>query len=253
VIGDDRAPEGPAELAGLRAEVERAARHYYGSAQQRGIDNRTKQLVVERCLPHLRGPDALELGYVDGLWTERLVERIERLDIVEGAARHVEHARARFGVRPGVRVFHRLFQEFEPDRQYDSIVAGDVIRYLPEPAAFLRRLGGWLRPAGRLIVTVPNSRSFHLRLGALMDLQPTPASANARDREVGNRRAYDRYELRRLLIDAGFEVEALQGCFLKPLSSAQMESWSDELLRGLLQLGDELEDYCWFLVAVGTR
>jgi trans-aconitate methyltransferase len=249
----DRRSEAASELAALRDEVERAAGHYYGTAQQRGIDNRTKRLIVERCVPYLHGPDALELGYVDGLWTEQILERVARLDIVEGANAHVRHAREHFATRSGVRVFHCLFQEFEPDRQYDSIVAGDVIRYLPEPVDFLRRVAGWLRTDGRLIVTVPNSRSFHLRLGALMNLQATPTDATARDREVGNRRSYDRYELRRLLIDAGFVVRALHGCFLKPLSSAQMEGWSDELLRGLLQLGDELEDYCWFVVAVGSR
>ena len=33
-------------------------------------------------------------------------------------------------------------------------------------------------------------------------------------------------------------------------SSEQMEDWPDDLLRAFLEVGDELEDYCWFVYAV---
>jgi trans-aconitate methyltransferase len=237
-------------LDALRAEVERAARHYYHTPLQRGLDNRTKRFVIERCAPHLKGPRVLELGYVDGEWTDVLVARHFQVDVVEGAAAHIEHARVRFARQPAVRVFHTLFQEFEPDRAYDCVVAGDMLRYLPEPAGFLTKVHDWLTGDGVLIATVPNSRSLHRRLGALMGLEPAPSALNQRDQEVGNRRSYDRYEFRALLEECGFAVHALHGCFLKPLSSAQMADWDDSLLRAFLLLGDELEDYCWFLYAI---
>jgi len=244
---------GDSNLDALRAEVERAAKHYYQSPQQRGIDNRTKRFVIERCEPYLKGPRVLELGYVDGEWTDVLLARGFQVDIVEGAAAHVEHARARFGSGHAVRIFHALFQEFEPDCVYDCIVAGDMLRYLPEPAAFLRRASMWLKDDGVLIATLPNSRSLHRRIGSLMGLEPSPWGPNERDREVGNRRGYDRYELRALLQQSGLAVRGLHGCFLKPLSSAQMEGWDDALLRAFLDVGDEIEDYCWFLYAVCAK
>ena len=106
---------------------------------------------------------------------------------------------------------------------------------------------------GRLIATLPNSRSLHRRIGALMNLESTPVQANQRDQEVGNHRGYDRYEFRHLLLEGGLEIEMLRSCFLKPLSSAQMEGFSDQLLRAFLDVGDELEDYCWFLYAICRR
>jgi 2-polyprenyl-3-methyl-5-hydroxy-6-metoxy-1,4-benzoquinol methylase len=241
---------GAENLDALRAEVERAAQHYYHSPQQRGIDNRTKRFVIERCERYLKGPRVLELGYVDGEWTDALLAKKFHVDVVEGAAAHVEHARGRFSGQPSVRIFHKLFQEFEADGAYDCIVAGDMLRYLPEPVAFLRKTRGWLKDDGVLVATLPNSRSLHRRIGAFMGLEPSPTSLNQRDRQVGNRRSYDREEFRMLLEEGGFTVRALHGCFLKPLSSAQMEGWDDKLLRALLRLGDELEDYCWFLYAV---
>ena len=86
-----------------------------------------------------------------------------------------------------------------------------------------------------------------------MGMERTPDEPNARDREVGNQRSYDRYVLRDVVERAGFKIVDLRGCFLKPLSSAQMQDWPDDLLRAFQLIGDELEDYCWFLYALATR
>ena len=238
--------------ADARGEVERAATHYYYTPLQQGIDARTKRFVIERCEPFVRGPRVLDLGYVDGQWTDVALSRGARVDVVEGARRHVEHGRAKYAGRDDVRITHALFQEFVPDCAYDTVIAGDMLRYVPDDVAFLRTVRSWLAPAGQLIVTVPNRRSMHRRVGALAGMERRPDENNVRDTEVGNQRSYDRYALRDVMLSAGFELLELRGCFLKPLSSAQMENWPDTLLRAFLELGNELEDYCWFLYAVGT-
>ena len=231
-------------------EVERASQHYYYTDQQLGIDYRLKGFVIQRCEPFIRGPKVLDLGYVDGSWTDVLLAKGCEIDIVEGATRHVEHARDRYSGDHRVRIYHSLFQEYQQTTRYDTIIAGDMIRYLPDPIAFLKLVFTWLKDDGNLIITVPNSRSMHRRIGALMNLEPLPTELNQRDREVGNQRCYDRYELRHLLLESGFKIDDLRGCFLKPLSSSQMENWSDQLLHAFLDIGDELEDYCWFLYAI---
>lgn len=243
----------PSGVHAIWEEVERAAQHYYHTPLQLGIDRRTKQFIVDRCLPFVRGPRVLDLGYVDGQWADLLLQQGLLVDIVEGASSHVDAARQRYAHNPSVRVFHALFQSFQPDTSYDTIIAGDMVRYLDEPEHFLRLASRWLQDAGHLIVTVPNSRSLHRRIGSLMNLEPAPTRPNARDVEVGNRRSYDRYEFRHLLLNSGLDILALHGCFLKPLSSVQMEHWSDDLLRAFCHLGDELEDYAWFLYAICRR
>ena len=247
------AASSPDPHAEARAEVERGSTHYYYSPLQQGIDARTKRFVVERCESFIRGPRVLDLGYVDGSWTDVVLARGGRVDIVEGALRHVEHGRKRYGATPDVRIFHALFQEFTPDAPYDTVIAGDVLRYVPDDREFLARVGEWLVPSGHLIVTVPNRRSLHRRIGALIGIERNIDEANARDKEVGNRRSYDRYGLRDVVRGAGFDIVELRGCFLKPLSSAQMQEWPDDLLRAFHDVGNELEDYCWFLYALATR
>jgi len=223
---------------------------YYYSQQQMGIDRRTKKLIVDRCAPFIKGEYILDLGYVDGLWTDVLEPKGFNIDIVEGAIEHCEYARKKYHQNTKIKVHHTLFEEYVPTQKYDTIIAGDMIRYLANPIDFLNKIQSWLTDNGILIVTVPNSRSLHRRIGALMNLETTPTSANQRDIEVGNLRSYDRYEFRNLLLSSGYKISALHGCFLKPLSSQQIESWTDDMLNAWLLLGDELEDYAWFLYAI---
>ena len=233
-----------------KEEVERASQYYYYTDQQMGIDYRVKEFIIQRCAPFIRGQKVLDLGYVDDSWTDVILSKGCEVDIVEGATRHVEHARKRYSGNPKVRIYHSLFQEYQPTSYYDTVIAGDMIRYLPAPLSFLKLVTTWLKDDGSLIITVPNSRSMHRRIGTLMNLESLPTELNQRDREVGNKHCYDRYELRQLLLKSGFTIDNLKGCFLKPLSSSQMENWSDQLLRAFLDIGDELEDYCWFLYAI---
>jgi len=238
------------KLSLAQEEVERASQYYYYSDQQLGIDYRVKRYVIQRCEPFIKGPKVLDLGYVDGSWTDVILSKDCEVDIVEGATRHVEHARKQYSGNQKVRIFHSLFQEFQSDIRYDTVIAGDMVRYLSDPLSFLKLLFTWLKNDGNLIITVPNSRSLHRRIGSLMNLEPSPTELNQRDREVGNQRCYDRYELRNLLLESSFRIEDLRGCFLKPLSSSQMKNWSDQLLHAFFEIGDELEDYCWFLYAI---
>lgn len=215
-----------------------------------GIDRRIKDLVIERCLTFLRGPDVLDLGYVDGCWTDRICERGWTVDVVEGADRHVAEARSRYHGQENVRIIQALFESFTADRRYDTIIVGDILCYIHHPAAFLATLGSWLKDDGILVVTVPNGLSLHRRVGTLMGCERHPMDANQRDIEVGNLRSYDRYRLRAELLEAKLSIVELRGCFLKPLSSAQMADWDDRLLKAYLDIGDELEDYAWFLYAI---
>ena len=241
------------ELKKLREEVERASNFYYYSSQQQGIDNKTKRFVIESCEPYFKGNRVLELGYIDGIWTDVILNKGYNIDIVEGAKKQVVHAELKYKNNSKVKVVHQLFQEFTPSYKYNTIVAADILRYIPKPLEFLTNISDWLEDDGHLIVTVPNSRSFHRRIGVLLNMEATPTVQNKRDLEVGNIRSYDRYELRHLLISSGYNVIELHGCFLKPLSSEQMKDWDHSLLRAFFDIGKELEDYCWFIYVICTK
>jgi SAM-dependent methyltransferase len=78
---------------------------------------------------------------------------------LELAADAAERARAR-----GLRVRCTTAEAFVPSRRYAAVTAFDVLEHLPDPAALVERLAGWLLPGGVVAVTVPNLESVSARL-----------------------------------------------------------------------------------------
>jgi SAM-dependent methyltransferase len=235
--------------------VEAAGHCYYYTPGQE-FDDLPKQMVIDESGPFIRPGRMLELGYINKVWTSALLEHgAERVDILEAASNHVEKARLDFAADPRVHVHHTLFEDYHPQELYDTIVMQGVIKHLPNDVAFLKVARGWLKPEGVVVAGTPNCRSLHRRLGAFMGLESAPDRHNRRDREVFNVRLYDRYSWRALFIEAGYEVIALKGIFLKILSTSQMMHIAtvqdmSKLMIGLRQLGEELQDYAWYILLV---
>ena len=47
---------------------------------------------------------------------------------------------------------------------YDLVVLADVLEHLPDPDAALRRATGWCKPAGAILISVPNVAHWRARL-----------------------------------------------------------------------------------------
>lgn len=84
-------------------------------------------------------------------------------------------------------------QELEAyERSADVAVCSEVLEHVDDPASFVRALGTYLKPGGRLIVTVPGGpMSFF-------------------DRHIGHRRHFDAESIRKTIQSAGFAVEKVQ-------------------------------------------
>lgn len=100
------------------------------------------------------------------------------LDVGAGAGRLVEDLRRRgydaAGIEPSARssaiagaagrpVVQRPIEEHE-DSGLDAAVLWHVLEHLDDPAAALKRVAGWLRPGGLLLVGVPNVASWQARI-----------------------------------------------------------------------------------------
>jgi hypothetical protein len=88
-----------------------------------------------------------------------------------------------------------------------------------------------------------------------MGIETSPEAHNKRDREVFNVHQYDRFKWRALFLEAGYDVEKVGGVFLKILSTEQMMYLGEkydamQIMEGLRQLGEELQDYAWYLYLI---
>lgn len=215
------------------------------------VQNRMSSHIIDRCLPFIRGPRVLTLGYAKDDWPERIAALGHRVDIVEGAAGHVEHARQRFASRPEIRTFHSTFEAFATDCRYDTAVLGGVVEMVDDPLGLLVKTRNLVVPGGRLLLTTANALSLHRRVGVALGMEASPFDLNDRARVTETRQLFDRARLEAILVAAGWVVEKLFGCVLKPFAEAQMRGWDDRMLEVLATAGDLVEaELCKELVAV---
>lgn len=117
----------------------------------------------------------------------RLAERCRYLG-VEADPTSADVARRR--VEPhGGEVLIGVAEEVVGDREVDVVVAFEVLEHLEDDVAGLRRWAEWLRPGGRVVLSVPAQ----------------PHRFGPWDEAVGHYRRYTRRTLAAALRDAGFE------------------------------------------------
>ena len=114
-------------------------------------------------------------------------------------------------------------------------------------------MAGWMGPDSEMIIVVPNRESLHRRLAVLMGLQPELDTLSARDKVVGHQRVYDLAGLTADLQAGGFEVIESKGFFLKTLPNSMMLDYSDALIAGLNDVGEQLPAELLANLAVRVR
>ena len=180
----------------------------------------------------------------------RLSPLLEHYRVREGAESLVRKVRAE---HPQVDVLHQLFEQHQVDQPYDRVLALHVLEHVDDPVSLLRHMAGWMGPDSEMIIVVPNRESLHRRLAVLMGLQPELDTLSARYKVVGHQRVYDLAGLTADLQAGGFEVIESKGFFLKTLPNSMMLDYSDALIAGLNDVGEQLPAELLANLAVRVR
>lgn len=144
--------------------------------------------------------EVLEIGCGAGALSRdlsRLGFRVQALD-TSPAAR--ELARELNGDDPSVQVCGEEDPAWES--HFDYVLALEVLEHIVDDRAALEKWRSWLKPAGRLLLSVPSRQDRW----------------NASDTWAGHIRRYERPQLRGLLEDVGFSVDTIE-CYGFPLAN----------------------------------
>lgn len=215
--------------------------------EQLDFDKRLIRYRYETIKPRLVGARGLELGSAEGEMTQFLVNDFEQLTIVEGSADLI----AQIPARANLIKVHALFEEFQPEQPFDSIILEHVLEHVDDPVELLNRVKSWLTPNGRLFLGVPNGNSIHRLVAVKMGLLDTPCQLNARDHALGHRRVYTPETLRADIEKCGIKVLEMGGVYFKPLSNGQIqEQWTEEMIQGFYELGKDFPEIAAEIYAV---
>lgn len=218
--------------------------------EQLDFDKRLIGFRYQTLRPHLRGPEGLELGPAEGQMTRFLLDHFERLTVVEGAAKLLEM----IPDAPRLVKVCSLFEDFEPERRFDTVVMEHILEHVEDPAELLRRVGGWLAPGGRILAGVPNGHSIHRLAAVKMGLLADPCELNPRDHALGHRRVYTPETLRADVEAAGLRIHEMGGVFFKPLSNQQIQDhWTEPMIQAFYELGKDFPAFAAELYVVCGR
>lgn len=186
---------------------------------------------------NITGGRVLEAGCSTGAMTGMLLERADKLDVVEGSPHYAEIVRARYPNRVAMHV--ALFEDFSPTNPYDAVIAANVLHHMADAMATVRRFADWLKPGGSLHLSVPNMTSFHRELGVAMGVAQAVHDTSERNRFFQQPGRFTREKLEHVVRTAGLEIAHSEGFFFKPFPHEIMNrtTLSPEVLRGLFLMG----------------
>lgn len=227
------------------SRLEAIATHF---SSQKGFNGRLTLYRLQSMIPFFRGRNCLELGCADGQMTRHLVRHFDEVYAVDGSERFIAAVRTTI---PQAKAFASLFEEFQPNRTFDTVVLAHVLEHVQDPIEILRKAKSWVASGGCLLITVPNAESIHRRIGVIMGMLGRLTDLNEADVSVGHRRVYSAATLAEDLAQAGLRITHREGVFFKPLSNAQIEAaWNTELMDAFYELGKQFPDLCAELLVV---
>jgi 2-polyprenyl-3-methyl-5-hydroxy-6-metoxy-1,4-benzoquinol methylase len=183
--------------------------------------------------------DVLDVGCAQGTLALLLAEQGHRVCAMDIRRQFLDYAAMRHE-RGDVRFVCGNALEAEPGGRFDLVFANQIIEHLVYPVDFVRRLTGWLKPGGRLVVSTPNGVYLRNGLPSFKEIgdpeqhRHLQFSADA----DGHFFAYRPTELIAILAQAGLPNAKLE-YFETPWISGHMKlrhihGWmSPGLLRGL--------------------
>lgn len=185
---------------------------------------------------------AFELGCADGVNTIRIAADFATTIVIDFSRMFLKMAQSCLAGK-NVHYVHSTVEDYDEQQltrrftKVDAIFALNILEHLEDPVFVLKKYAEYLRPGGRILVAVPNARSFHRQLGVKMGLLKEEHALNAQDTILGHHRVYDMESLSAHLDAAGLECGEIVGNYVKPLSARQMNDWSPDILDGLEKLG----------------
>lgn len=210
----------------------------------------------KRILLHSTGSRSLlELGLGHGYTTNIFSQHFSKHVVLEGSQAVIDNFRSGFP-NCSAQIVQTYFEEFDTPERFDVIVMGFILEHVDDPLVVVDRYRRFLAPGGKMFVAVPNAQVLNRRLGHLAGLLDDMQSLSDNDILLGHRRYYTVETLSAELTQAGYQIEKLEGIYLKPFTTSQMMSLNldERVIDALCEMGVNYPELsCGLLVQAAVR
>lgn len=192
----------------------------------------------------------LELGLGHGFTTAIFSSHFDKHLVLDASPAVIENFRKRFP-DCNAEIVETYFENFVSDDKFDLIVLGFILEHVDNPVAIMSYYKRFLAPQGKMFVTVPNAEVMNRRLGHLAGMLEDMQQLSDHDRMCGHKRYYTVKSLAEEVRMAGYEIERMEGIYLKPFTTVQMISlnFDQKVIDALCTLGVDYPELCCGIMA----
>lgn len=193
----------------------------------------------KRLATKLNPGSLLELGLGHGYSTKEFLAIVDKYTVIDGSSSVIEQFKQNNPQLAELNLIHSFFEDFQTTERFDNIVMGFILEHVDDPIVILQYYQTLLSENGKLFIAVPNAESLHRRLGFHAGLLDDLHRLSDADLALGHQRYFDISTLTKLIEQSNMTIQSIEGLFLKPLSTAQLQSLSlsDEVYQSMMQMG----------------
>ena len=197
----------------------------------------------------------LELGLGHGFAANIFSTNFRRHVVLEGSPAVIQNYKTR-NPACDAQIVETYFEEFHTGEKFDVIVMGFVLEHVDDPVKLIRQYANYLSPRGKLFLAVPNAEVLNRRLGHLAGMLESMETLSENDLLLGHKRYYTVGSLSAEIARAGYQIDKMEGIYLKPFTTGQIISLNldQKVIRALCQVGmDYPELSCGILAQISAR
>jgi len=192
----------------------------------------------------------LELGLGHGFSTNIFSTNFERHVVLDGSPAVIRNFKKKFPDCTA-EIVETYFETFHSEERFDVIVMGFILEHVEDPLQIIEHYKKFLAPGGKVFLAVPNAEVLNRRLGHLAGMLDDIEALSENDHLLGHKRYYTVNSLTETIDRAGYQIEEMEGIYLKPFTTSQIISLNlgEEVIQGLCEVGVDFPELCCGILA----
>lgn len=199
---------------------------------------------------HIQNQSVLDLGIGTGYSVCHFSNIVRNYTVLEGGNSIINNFKAK---HPDIsaNIIETYFEDYVPEEKLDIIVMGCILEHVDHPLELLCYYKRFLKDSGRMYLAVPNWEALHKKIAFYAGMIPDMHFLSERDYELGHKRTFAMDSFQKLIKDAGLHCLKMEGIFLKPVATSQMEQlmFDDSIYSALINVGKDYPELSAMLFA----
>ena len=235
----------------MEKELDKHVRAYEGKLLY-DFDNHIQlKWYPQRVLKYAQDKKSLlELGLGHGITTNLFSKHFSRHVVLDGSSAVIENFHKAYP-DCNVEIIETYFEDFVSEEKFDLIVMGYVLEHVNNPSEILKHFKKFLAPNGVVFVSVPNAEVLNRRLGHIAGMLPDMQLLSDHDLLLGHKRYFTIASITEEVQHAGYEIERMEGIYLKPFTTQQIISlnFDNSIIDALCEVGIDYPELCCGMLA----